>query len=84
MPIRPTVSRTYALRLTSALLAGLFLVTQSFSSDAPATAEELQSSASEPAAHTHQDIEVSATAPAAEPARDGYTVTAAPAPRPAP
>jgi murein DD-endopeptidase MepM/ murein hydrolase activator NlpD len=88
LPIRATVSRAYALRLTSALIAGLFLVTQSFSFDAPATAEELQSTSSESVsqtAPTHQTVRVTAAVETvAPPARDGYTVTAKPKPRPVP
>ena len=89
LPIRFTLSRAYTLRLTSALIAGLFLVTQSFSFDAPATAEELQSTSSESVSHamapTYQSVRVSAAVETvAGPARDGYTVTAKPKPPPVP
>lgn len=71
------------------MLAGLFLVTQSISSHAPANAQELQANpvSSQPAAPAeapHQSVQV-ITADADDVVkRDGYTVTAAPKPKPKP
>ncbi|HUG49463.1 MAG TPA: M23 family metallopeptidase [Terrimesophilobacter sp.] len=80
--------RAYALSLTSALIAGLFLVTQSVSSDAPASAEELQAPVVSSQAQS-QSVDI-ALADGQDPVldetvvRDGYTVTAAPPPPPPP
>lgn len=91
LPFRLTLPRAYTLRISSALIAGLFLVTQSVSFDAPAHAQELQSNPasqarplSEPPAAAEQSVQVAGAATDDVVARDGYTVTAAPPPKPKP
>lgn len=86
MPFRYIRPRAYILQLTSALAVGLFLVTQSISADAPATAEELQPAAqqSEPLHAQTQSVAIPAAALDETIVRDGYTVTLPPPPPPPP
>jgi murein DD-endopeptidase MepM/ murein hydrolase activator NlpD len=78
--------RAYALQLTSALAVGLFLMTQSISSDAPATAEELRPGVQQSdVLHAHtQSVAIPDGALDEAIVRDGYTVTLAPPPPPPP
>jgi murein DD-endopeptidase MepM/ murein hydrolase activator NlpD len=88
LPFRLTRTRTraYSLQLTSALAVGLFIVTQSISADAPATAEELRPAVplSEVLQAPAQSVAVTDGALDEAIVRDGYTVTLPPPPPPPP
>jgi murein DD-endopeptidase MepM/ murein hydrolase activator NlpD len=88
LPFRLTRTRTraYSLQLTSALAVGLFIVTQSISADAPATAEELRPAVplSEVLQAPAQSVAIPDGALDETIVRDGYTVTLPPPPPPPP
>jgi murein DD-endopeptidase MepM/ murein hydrolase activator NlpD len=85
LPFRLTLPRAYSLQLTSALAVGLFLVTQTISADAPATAEQLRPAVeqSEVLHAQTQSVAIPAGTLDGVIVRDGYTVTL-PAPPPPP
>ncbi|MEO9014201.1 MAG: M23 family metallopeptidase [Terrimesophilobacter sp.] len=99
LPFRSALTRAYALRLTSTLAVGLFIVTQTISADAPATAGQLQpgvqqsevlaaaASGGPVTAGTvgaPQSVSITAGALDGTIVRDGYTVTLPPPPPPPP